>query len=173
MNGLSSLEMVLDAETHNETIDLKTKINLLKRQIKVLKEIRRLISNQKIVKDCIPVPMWRKDGELVTIEINQAFEDFILAPLKIRANDYLGRNDFDSWPKENAEYFRAHDLKIINNNKGEWQRMPSAQRPGLFWNVYVCPFPSDCGTGVLGVAIPDEINKEIENLFIPLVHQHK
>lgn len=61
--------------------------------------------------DSIPTPIWAKDSEGVYQMANKAFAD----ALGMRWQDIIGKTDYDLFPAEQADKFRADDEVVINS----------------------------------------------------------
>lgn len=64
---------------------------------------------QRIVLDTVPDVIWMKDVNGIYLAANKAF----LARVGKLREDVIGKTDFDFWPKEYAEKYRADDNEVI------------------------------------------------------------
>lgn len=76
-------------------------------------ELRRIVSMQKNILDGIPDLAWLKDREGRFLAVNQAFEQ----ACGIDAQKLIGMTDFDFWPHEVAERFRADDREVMKTGR--------------------------------------------------------
>jgi hypothetical protein len=99
--------------------------------------------------------------------LNLQYEEVFLKPFGLEISDYLGKTDYDIWPKEIADAFRLHDRevferKIVYNGR---EKIPDTLGKITEWRVikyvrWAGPIP----VGIAGIAFPDngEFNKYFE-----------
>lgn len=83
-------------------------------------EITRLqwkIQLMDTVQNDLPFPAWLKDTDGVMLALNKSYEDIILQPMGKTASDYIGKTDFDIWPKDVAQKFKEEDSKVLQSKK--------------------------------------------------------
>lgn len=97
---------------------------------------------------------WMKDAEGRHIYLSPNFE----RRFGIKSGDCLGKTDFELWPKDVAEAFRANDLTVLKNRRGieveEEARNPDGSRS--WWLSHKFPYQDAEGNwfvGGLGVEI--------------------
>lgn len=62
--------------------------------------------------DNTPYLMWLKDGDSRFVAVNKAFVDSVG---KTSATEIIGKTDFDLWPREEAERYRAEDVEVMTS----------------------------------------------------------
>jgi PAS domain S-box-containing protein len=72
-------------------------------------ELRRSIRQLNAILTNIPDIAWLKDKESRFIAVNKPFAD----TAGMRPADLIGKTDFDIWPKELAERYRADDREVM------------------------------------------------------------
>ncbi|MDO8988680.1 MAG: PAS domain S-box protein [Sideroxyarcus sp.] len=103
--------------------------------------------------DTIPDLVWLKDTEGVFMSCNRRFELL----LGLKEAEIVGKTDYDFVGKEQADFFREHDLKAMASDKPvvneEWLTFAADGYRGLFETVKT-PMRDNKGRliGVLGVA---------------------
>lgn len=65
----------------------------------------------------IPLPMWLKDINGTMLFLNKEFEYAYLKPKGKTIHEYIGKNDFAIFSKEEAEQYRAHDAEVMRKRK--------------------------------------------------------
>ncbi|MDD5179678.1 MAG: PAS domain S-box protein [Gallionellaceae bacterium] len=75
------------------------------------KKLRTSEANLNAILDNSPYLIWLKDTDGRFIKVNQPF--FKTTGLK-QMQDVLGKTDFDLWPKEMAEKYRADDAEVMS-----------------------------------------------------------
>ena len=65
--------------------------------------------------DNIPQKIFAKDRNSVLISCNDNFAK----DLKIKAEDIVGKNDYDFFPKDLADHYRADDKRIMESGRTE------------------------------------------------------
>lgn len=103
--------------------------------------------------DAIPDLVWLKDKDGVFLSCNRSFEQLVGA----KKSEIIGRTDYDLVGKEQADYFREHDLKAMAADKPsvneEWLTFASDGHRALFETIKT-PMRDRRGqlVGILGVA---------------------
>jgi len=85
----------------------------------------------KQVIDTIPYPVFVKDREHRWILLNQEFCDFIGHPME----SLLGQSDYDFFPAQEADVFRAQDEVVFNSGKEAVNEEEFTDRQGLTHNI--------------------------------------
>lgn len=81
----------------------------------ILEEISRLKENFRLLLDSIPQKIFYKDKNSVYIACNKSYA----SDLGINPEEIEGKTDYDFFPKELAEKYRADDERIIKSGKIE------------------------------------------------------
>lgn len=99
----------------------------------------------------LPDLIWMKDPKGVYLACNPLFEAFFGA----READILGRTDYDFVDREQADFFRWHDIKAMNAGKPmvneEWITLSSGERILLETTKTAVHSPDGQLLGVLGI----------------------
>jgi PAS domain S-box-containing protein len=88
-----------------------------------LREIRR---QQSAILDTIPDIAWLKDEESRYIAANEPFGK----SCGLKPQDLVGKTDFDLWPKELAEKYRADDREVIKSRRRKRVVEPMEDKEG-------------------------------------------
>ena len=122
-----------------------------------VERLSNLIEDLERVHSDLPLPMWFKSVDLTMISANLAYEGVFLKPKGLSLDDYIGKTDYDVWPKDVADEFSKNDNKVIAN-KGFWvgqEDIPTPEGELVKWHII--KFSRMSGgklLGVAGVAIP-------------------
>ncbi len=110
----------------------------------------------------MPIPKWIKDKDGTVITVNKAYEDIFLIPQDFTALSYVGKTDYDLWPKHMADQFTENDTKALSSIIYAKEAVEVNKRK---FNVLVIKYPREVDgvvIGTAGIAIPDYY---IEHLF--------
>jgi PAS domain S-box-containing protein len=104
----------------------------------------------KLLVENLPQKIFLKDRNLVYVSCNENYA----RDLKIKAEEIKGKTDYDFYPKELAEKYRADDKKIME--KGETADLEEKYlQDGKEFFVYTIKTPikdkNDTTTGILGI----------------------
>lgn len=149
-----------------ENDQLKQEINLVNGyNAKHVQEIARLerkvfelqhkIEIMEFAPFSIPLPMWMKNQFGVVDFLNDEYVDTFLKPLGKEKNDYVGKTDFDVWPKAIAEEYRKHDMKVLRTGKVFNSRETVTGPLGQKTKWRVMKFLRKVPRGTVGIAFPD------------------
>lgn len=132
--------------------------------------LRRSEVHYRTLIETIPDLVWAKDPDGYYLFCNQTFELFVGAPEK----NVIGKNDYDFFDRELADFFRANDRKAVENDRPssneEALTFAANGYHGLFEAVKT-PLKDDEGglIGVLGIARDitriKEQDRELRNIF--------
>lgn len=121
-------------------------------QIKSDEALHVFQSQQRIIMDTIPDIIWMKDPQGVYLSANRAF----LLRLGKQREDVIGKTDFDLFPKEYAEKYRADDQEVIDGHAQKRIEEGAPDRTGTISWVETIKTPAydDAGRflGVMGIA---------------------
>ncbi|TRZ79372.1 PAS domain-containing sensor histidine kinase [bacterium] len=132
-----------------------------------------IIQQQKqFILDNIYDIAWLKDKESRYVVVNKAFGNVS----GMKANDLLGKTDFDIWPKELAKKYRADDKEIMLTGKRKLIEETLIDKQGRVFTLETAksPFYDDKGVVMGTVGIAHNITKrkkaklELHNLNILL-----
>lgn len=124
----------------------------LTEQIKSEEKIRGYQLLQRVILDTIPDIVWMKDANGVYLAANEAF----LVRVGKRREEVIGKTDFDFWPKEYAEKYRADDNAVMQSKMQKRIEETTVDSKGVVISVETIKTPvyDDAGMllGVTGVA---------------------
>ncbi|MBN2019697.1 MAG: PAS domain S-box protein [Sedimentisphaerales bacterium] len=131
---------------------VKTVLYAIERK-KAAEKLRESQQMLQVVMDSVPQAIFWKDHNLSYIGCNAVFARHagFSSPQEV-----IGKNDFQlPWRKEEAEYFRQSDLRIMSSNKGEYHMIESqlqADGKQAWVEVNKVPLCNSAGqtVGVLG-----------------------
>jgi PAS domain S-box-containing protein len=124
-------------------------------ELKVTSEkLRRRELYQRATLDNLPFLFWHKDAECRFLAVNKVFAD---ACGRRNPDELLGLTDFDLWPNELAERYRADDLAVIASRREMTTEEPKPVVVGTeagWIETYKKPVIADDGTllGIVGFA---------------------
>lgn len=128
------------------------KIADLERQ---LFELRHKLEVMEFAPFSIPLPMWMKGPFGVIDFINDEYEETFLKPRGLTRDDYLGKTDFEIWPREVAEEYRKHDQEVMETERTFNGRETVVDNTGKEIKWRVMKFFRKIPRGVVGIAFPD------------------
>lgn len=108
-----------------------------------------------------PMVAFVKDAEGRLLYYNRLFAE----RFKITREDWLGKDDFQIWPREFAEKFRATDLSVLKSGSPVVAEEISPGPNGVpsCWRSYKFPFITSSGDRLLaGIALDVSIEKRAE-----------
>lgn len=76
-------------------------------------KLKQTMLQQSAILNGIPDTAWLKDKDSRYIEVNEQFAQVV----GLKAEEIIGRNDFDIWQKEFAEHYRTSDLEIMRTGQ--------------------------------------------------------
>ncbi len=148
----------LNSRLRKENAELRSKVTELTSEIKIFKtEMLFKISLLESAHNDLPIPQWLKDERGVILSINPAYVNIFLKPMGKAESDYKGHTDYEVWPQDVADEFRANDdyvlksgqpwvgYEVVPDGKGnmvKWQILKYVRRSG---NMII---------GIAGVAFP-------------------
>lgn len=77
-------------------------------------QLRKSEENLRAILDNSPYLTWLKNTDGHFLHVNQAYANY---PLLKSGNQIIGLTDFDLWPKEIAEKYRADDAEVMANRQ--------------------------------------------------------
>jgi len=92
--------------------------------------LRKSDVSMRAILDNSPYMVWLKDAEGRYIKVNRTYVDYV------RQKDdqqVIGKTDFDLWPKELAEKYRADDAKVMASRKQLHTEDPSLDGDVMHW----------------------------------------
>ena len=121
--------------------------------------------------DNSPAVAWMKDSQGRYVYLNKTFEKV----LGVQACDWLGRTDFELWPKEAAEEYWKNDLEVIVDGhlRSIIEKIPQMDGSTDYWHDIKFPFKDASGNvfvGGIGINITrqklaeDDLREAYKNL---------
>jgi len=126
-------------------------------------ELRDSEIKYRTLVEYMPQKIFLKDKDGKYISANENF----VRDLKVKQEDIVGKVDYDFFPKELADKYRADDKRIMTTEKTEKIEEKFVQQGKEVWiNTVKTPVRDDNGnvTGVLGIAWDITERKRAENL---------
>ncbi len=156
----------LESRVQERTSELAETNQVLQAQIKERKwieeELRRSIRQLNAILTNIPDIAWLKDKESRFIAVNKPFAD----TAGTRPRDLIGKTDFDIWPKELAESYRADDREVMATGRRKQVVEPLVDKEGkrTWIETIKTPIYDDKGEviGTTGIARDFTERKRIE-----------
>jgi len=111
--------------------------------------LRQSEANQRAILNNSPYLTWLKDPEGRYLKVNEAYA--VYARLK-DAQQIAGKTDFDLWPRELAEKYRADDAEVMASRQQKRVEEPSLDGDEMHWvETFKTPVIDESGN-VLGTA---------------------
>jgi PAS domain S-box-containing protein len=156
----------LEARVQERTAELAETNQALQAEIKERKwieeELRRSIRQLNAILTNIPDIAWLKDKESRFIAVNKPFAD----TAGMRPADLIGKTDFDIWPKELAERYRADDREVMATGRRKQVIEPLVDKEGkkTWIETIKTPIHDDRGNiiGTTGIAHDVTERKRLE-----------
>ncbi|MFA5338651.1 MAG: PAS domain S-box protein [Candidatus Omnitrophota bacterium] len=130
-----------------------------KRTEEILKEIEK---QQEALLDNIPDIAWLKDKESRFIAVNEPFS----RACGVAPKDLVGKNDFDIWPRNLSESYRADDAEVIRTGRRKIIEEPMHNKDGkVQWiETIKTPIFNEKGEviGTTGIARDITVRKKLE-----------
>jgi PAS domain S-box-containing protein len=124
---------------------IATDITDQKRQLRALEETRRRFT---AFMDNSPLLAWIKDADGRYVFVNRR----TLEVMQLRADQMLGKTDFDLFPEETARSLRDHDLEVLADGTAHDFRefCPIGSGPPLPWQSCKFRLQGDDGSYLIG-----------------------
>ncbi len=124
---------------------------------------KRMEENQERIKalmDHNPSLVFMKDEKGRYIYLNNIYEKQF-----VHSKDWHGKTDFDFWPKESAELFRANDAYVLESGQPQQNLEDSTDLNGIryCWLNYKFPFTDSKNeryVGGIGIDVTDRVRTE-------------
>lgn len=102
----------------------------------------------------LPLPVWSVNQGHCYDFINDMYAKVFLSQFGMNADDAMGKNLFEVWPKEIADTFVANNKKVMEEDliMNDLENVPNALGQPVKWRIIKIkrPYP----VGVFGIAIP-------------------
>ncbi len=111
--------------------------------------------------DNSPAIAWAKDEAGKYTYLSKAYEN----RLGVRLEDWRGKTDFEIWPREIAEKFRANDLAALSSRQAIESMEETINRNGEYrsWWIFKFPFQDSSGKRYVGgIAVDITAHKQAE-----------
>lgn len=110
--GFRKSKQKLEISVMERTLDLQKEISERKQTAEALKQSQ---SNYRILIENLPQKIFLKDTQSTYITCNEN----LARDLKVTPQEFVGKNDYDFFPKELAEKYRNDDSRIMRNKSIE------------------------------------------------------
>jgi PAS domain S-box-containing protein len=114
-------------------------------------ELRQQTRYLRTLIDTLPLMVWLKDTDSRYLAANQANTD----ARGLAMDEIIGKSDFDLWPRELAEAYRADDAEVMASRRRKTMEERFADIKGTVWiETYKAPVFDEDGTvlGTVGFA---------------------
>ncbi|MFM8331401.1 MAG: PAS domain S-box protein [Candidatus Methylumidiphilus sp.] len=124
-------------------------------------EMRQREHYQRALLDNFPFPVWLKDEESRFLAVNRPFAQ---ACGRAAPDELAGQTDYDVWPAELAEAYRADDREVLRSGRAKNVEEPLQQGGGRSWiETYKSPVAVDGRViGTVGYARDISDRKQME-----------
>ncbi len=134
---------------------------------KTLQKTERLLN---IIIDTIPAMIWQKDLEGRYLLVNNAYCRTVGLPKEA----ILGRTDYDLYPKEIADKYVSHDMKVLTSGKSdlgieEYHKKPSGDYGWSLTDKLACIDDQGNIIGTIGFALDITERKQAEEKILTLL----
>ncbi len=148
---------VLLGTLRRERDELNTLANELELRVQARTAEARLQARYlRTLIDMLPIWAWLKDTEGRFLTVNQAAADI----LGIRADEVVGKTDFDLHPRELAEVYRADDVEVMSTRRQITREEARAYPKGTIWlEVFKAPVIDEDGTVLATVGVARDISE--------------
>ena len=126
--------------------------SMLRSRERILEETARNERYQRALLDNFPFLVWLKDTESRFLTTNRSFAE---AANQANTSTIVGKTDFDFWPPEMAERFRADDAEVMATRKNKVVIEPVMIGQQHIWHeTYKAPVVGEDGSllGTVGFA---------------------
>jgi PAS domain S-box-containing protein len=127
-------------------------------------ELRRQTSYLRTMIDTLPMMAWFKDTDSRFLVVNQVFA--LAAARTPNVDDLIGKCDFDFWPREHAEVYRADDAEVMATRQRKAVEEPFVDaHDGAIWiETFKAPVMDEDGRvlGTVGLARDISERKAVE-----------
>jgi PAS domain S-box-containing protein len=156
----------LESRVQERTAELAETNQALQTEIKerrrIEEQLRRSIRQLNAILTNIPDIAWLKDKESRFIAVSKPFAD----TAGMRPADLIGKTDFDIWPKELAERYRADDREVMATGRRKQVIEPLVDKEGkkTWIETIKTPIHDDRGNiiGTTGIARDVTERKRLE-----------
>ncbi|MFA5059706.1 MAG: PAS domain S-box protein [Candidatus Omnitrophota bacterium] len=93
---------------------------------RIEEKISEIQRQQEALLNNIPDIAWLKDKESRIVNANEAF----CKSCGLNPKDVIGKNDFELWPKDLAEKYRADDIEVMNSRVRKVMEEPIEHKSG-------------------------------------------
>lgn len=117
-------------------------------------QLRQTQKMLQLIMDLIPQSIWWKDRDSRFLGCNRSFAQ--MAGMET-SEEIVGKTDYDIWTKEEADFFRSVDARVIAQNQAEYSIIePAKQEDGTVTWLETNKIPlhneQGCVIGTLGTA---------------------
>lgn len=159
---ITSLEIRLD-KIETELANLRLSNAELSTENLMLKNTITLLSSSN---DDLPFPKWVKNSNFVMLKANKLYEKVFLEPQGLSLINYIGKTDYEVYPKHLADEYRENDLEVFNTGEvytGVEDVVAFGKHEKWFIIKYRWKASNGITLGVAGIALPEDIIKFIKS----------
>ena len=148
---------VLLGTLRHERDELHTLADELERRVQErTAEARQQARYLRTLIDMLPIWAWLKDTEGRFLTVNQAAADV----LGVRADEVVGKTDFDLHSRELAEVYRADDMEVMSSRRQITREEARVLPKGTIWlEVFKAPVIDEDGTVLATVGVARDISE--------------
>lgn len=99
----------------------------------------------------LPLPQWLKDLNGTMLSLNAEYERIFLAPMGLKSEQYIGKNDVMVWGEETANHWRKLDFEVIKHRRHVFstEKVPQGDETYVEWEIL--KYPRYAGNVIIGV----------------------
>ena len=170
MEAHNELEKKVEERTANLKIASKRLRSQITRRKRVEEVLRKSEKKYRILLENLPQRIFHKDRNLVYVSCNKNYAE----DLNIKPDEIVGKTDYDFYPKELAEKYRADDKRVIESGNEEMIEERYIQdRKEVIVQTVKTPIKDDQGDviGILGIFWDITERKKAEKKLIEYQNQ--
>lgn len=110
----------------------------------------------------LPLPQWLKDTDGTMLSVNAEYENIFLAPMHLKATDYIGKSDDEIWGEETAYHFRETDKKVYRSKKPHHviEIIPDGNGGTVRYEIFKYPrYSGNVIIGIGGIALKEKYDE--------------
>ena len=135
-------------------------------EIKKLREDLSNLRNKMVMLESahfdLPLPQWLKDVDGTMLSVNAEYESVFLAPVHLKATDYIGKTDSEIWGELTAKHFKETDSKVYRTKKPHHivEHIPDGNGGSVKYEIFKYPrFSGNVIIGIGGIALKEHLDE--------------